>query len=416
MLKPSIAIPVKILSYPSSLTVTILALTLSASNQVSAFDDDVAINEIDLRATHYLDIQSAQFRPTDLLRWYSSETGWQITGASLSSKLLYIDSDLKLYYPLIDKIAIGLRIENSVSYADKPPPHPSIEFRLKPLVRPIYFSLYGTPSYQKNESDLGLGLAYGDKPDQRFRISIIKHDYYFNQKSIIDDSKYQTHPLTQRIEATYHKSKKWITHFDLKRSRELELITGDGATVFTYDNYSFKFLFDYFYTSERFIGLKLEVYETNKGFSEPTGLRQQSIQSNSISAYWVNSYKPNKELTAGMRMDLFTNNRTETIFAENNFDLKFTTAQVYALYHDEYNDHMAWSYGLYIGDVNETKDFAQNQNPDEEQTSLESKFRVAWQCHTQDKSKVFLAHFSLNVDDLFNDPGDGGALSFQSTF
>lgn len=307
-------------------------------------------------------------------------------------------------------------MEGSVSYADKPAPNPTVEFRFKPFDRPVFLSLYGTPAYEKYKADLGIAAAYGEKPDKRFRVSIIKHDYYFNEKNLSDDARYEAHPVTQRIEATYKKSQKWIAHLDLKQSTELELFMREGSSVFNYKNHSLKMSFDYFYTNDRFIGIKLGSYKTDKGFNETTGVREQTIKNNSINLYWVTPHKSNTEITTGIRLDKFTNDRIETIATLNNIDYEFTTSQMYAQYHDEYDDNMAWSYSFHIGEVKETKAFVLNTNINEEESNLESKFRVAWQCHTLDKSKIFLAHFSFNVDDLFNDPGDGGALSFQATF
>lgn len=75
---------------------------------------------------------------------------------------------------------------------------------------------------------------------------------------------------------------------------------------------------------------------------------------------------------------------------------------------------MSWQPGLYIGNTNEPNDF---YLPDEDHSDeTESKLNFVWAHHAADKKASFFFHISLNLDDLANDPGDDGGMTYQSTF
>jgi hypothetical protein len=48
--------------------------------------------------------------------------------------------------------------------------------------------------------------------------------------------------------------------------------------------------------------------------------------------------------------------------------------------------------------------------------SLEAKFRMGFEYASSDGRNSLQFNISLNLDDLINDPGDGGGMSFQSVF
>ena len=47
---------------------------------------------------------------------------------------------------------------------------------------------------------------------------------------------------------------------------------------------------------------------------------------------------------------------------------------------------------------------------------VEAKFRMGFEYSSSDGRNSLQFNISLNLDDPFKDPGDGGAISFQSVF
>jgi hypothetical protein len=92
------------------------------------------------------------------------------------------------------------------------------------------------------------------------------------------------------------------------------------------------------------------------------------------------------------------------------------TLQVYSSAYHPFNEHMAWDLGLYVGQVEEEQVYLQDSSRNTLNDSLEAKFRIGFEYSSSDGRSSLQLNISLNIDDVFKDPGDGGGLSFQSVF
>ena len=77
---------------------------------------------------------------------------------------------------------------------------------------------------------------------------------------------------------------------------------------------------------------------------------------------------------------------------------------------------MAWDLGLYVGQVEEKQDYLQDPDRNTLNDSLEAKLRMGFEYASSDGRNSLQFNISLNLDDIVNDPGDGGGISFQSVF
>jgi hypothetical protein len=77
---------------------------------------------------------------------------------------------------------------------------------------------------------------------------------------------------------------------------------------------------------------------------------------------------------------------------------------------------MAWGLGLYAGQVEEEQLYLQDSSKNTLYDGLQAKLRMGFEYSSSDGRNSLQLNISLNLDDPFNDPGDGGGLSFQSVF
>ena len=118
----------------------------------------------------------------------------------------------------------------------------------------------------------------------------------------------------------------------------------------------------------------------------------------------------------GIRYDDFKEQFNDQLDQVNDYEFKFQTTQIYsAVYHD-FTVHQAWDLGLYAGWSERNKLFTGAAIPDDLNEGIEAKLRTSWEYHSADKASRLLLSISFNLDDLIDDPSDGGGIYFQSQF
>ena len=393
-----------------------LSCLLSVFSTALAFDNDFEINNINLDEENFLDIKAHRFRKSLEYQWYDNTTAWRITGASLDSDILFLQTELKLQHALSEYVNVRLEIEQEVYYADKDFPQPTAEVEFYPWAGDLGFSLLGTPTHEKREMDLGFAVIWGRRPWNYTRFEYLDVDSLYNQKNVTDNTFYSQEPETMKLEGAYQIGEHYKLRFEVSHDKPLELIDPDNNGIFKHEASDYFLLFDYQPTLDSVFGMTVNGFTLDKS-SAQTGQDQQQ-ESDYISAdiYWVQGMGKQYELRFGTQYDHITNNIRDFITSKNNQNYFMKTLQVYTTAYHPFNEHMAWDLGLHVGHVEEEENFLQNSSNNKLNESVQAKLRFGFEYASSDGRNSLQLNISLNADDLFSDPGDGGGISFQSVF
>lgn len=392
-----------------------LGLALLAS-PVQAFDNDFEINDINLNEENFLDIKAHRFRKSLEYQWFDNTSAWRITGASLDGDLLFLQTELKLQHALSEYINVRLELEQEVFYADKEFPPPTVEVEFYPWAGDLGFSLLGAPAYEKREADLGIALIWGRRPWNYTRFEYLDVDSLYNEKNASDNTFYTKEPETMKLEGAYQFGGNYKLRFTISRDKPLELVDPDNNAVFTHEASDYFLLFDYQPVPDSVIGITLNGFSLDKSSSQTDENQKQATDYISADIYWVKGIGKKYELRLGTQYDRITNDIRDYITAGNDLDYFMKTLQLYTTAYHRFSEHMAWDLGLHAGQVEEKQNFLQDNSRDTLNDGIEAKFRMGFEYSSSDGRSSLQFNLSLNVDDLFNDPGDGGGISFQSVF
>jgi len=395
----------------------ILAL---ASPPVLAFDNDFEINNIDLGSENFLDIKAHRFRKSLEYQWYDNTTAWRITGASLDSDLTFLQTELKLQHELSDYLNVRLTAEQEVFYADKEFSFPVTEVEFYPWAGDFGFSLLGIPAYEKREMDLGVALIWGKRPWNYTRFEYLDVDSLYNEKNVMDNSFYSKSPVSMKLEGAYQFGDQsgsiYKLRFTISRDSPLELVDPDNNGLFKHEASHYFLLFDYQPKSDSVIGLSLNGFTLDKSSAQTGQSQQQATDYISVDLYWVQGLGKQYELRIGSQYDRISNDIRDLIISNNDLDYFMDTLQVYATAYHPFNENMAWDIGLYVGQVEEQKDFLFDNAKDVFEESTQVKFRVGFEYSSSDGRHTLQFNGSFNVDGFFDNIGDGAGISFQSVF
>ena len=383
---------------------------------VSAFDNDFDINDINLDQENFLDIKAHRYRKSLEYKWFDSTSGWRINIASLDSDLAFVQTELKLQNELSEYVNIRLEVEQEVFYADKEFPLPTAEAEIYPWAGDFGFSLLGTPAYEKREMDLGIAVIWGRRPWNYTRFEYLDVDSLYNQKNVTDNTFYSKEPIAMKLEGAYQFAGQYKLRFSISRDKPLELIDPDNNGIFTHEASDYFLLFDYQPVPDSVIGITLNGFTLDKSSSQTGQNQQQDTDYISADIYWVKGMGKSYELRLGTQYDHITNDTRDFITPGNNLDYFMKTLQVYTSAYHPFNEHMAWDLGLYAGQVEEQQNFLQDNARDTLNDGVQAKFRMGFEYSSSDGRNSLQFNISLNLDDLFKDPGDGGGISFQSVF
>ncbi len=392
-----------------------LGLTLSISSAL-AFDNDFEINNINLDDENFLDIKAHRYRKSLQYKWFDNTSGWRINIASLDSDLAFVQTELKLQNELSEYVNIRLEVEQEVFYADKEFPLPTAEAEIYPWAGNFGFSLLGTPAYEKREMDLGVALIWGRRPWNYTRFEYLDVDSLYNQKNVSDNTFYSEEPIAMKLEGAYLLGEQYKLRFSISRDKPLELIDPDNNGIFTHEASDYFLLFDYQPIPDSVIGITLNGFTLDKSSSQTGQNQQQATDYVSADVYWVQGMGKSYELRVGTQYDHITNDIRDFITPGNNLDYFMKTLQLYTSAYHPFNEHMAWDLGLYVGQVKEQQNFLQDDAKNTLNDGVEAKFRMGFEYSSSDGRSSLQFNISLNLDDPFKDPGDGGGISFQSVF
>lgn len=397
--------------------ILLTAMLVFANSASSASDEYREISDVRLFDETFLDISSNAFRKSLNLVWFDTLSGWRMGGGSTNADRLFLQTHLKVNHQLSEKFYFGFDLEQDDFYTEKP---------LQPLLlfadvypfssTDIGFSFLGTASVDKKESDLGFALTFGRRPTNYLRLSWLSTDHYYNEKNDEDDSYYAESGYTLMLQSSYSFTDRWDLHLDLRRNAPSDYVFDDQVSRFENESYNYKTTIIYHFNQHRFAGIDLRAMNDMRSLAEPASDEAQDIDYRLVDLYWVNGVDQDYELTIGLRYDDFEEQFRDNLDQANSYDFTLSTVQAYsALYHD-FTTHQAWDLGLYVGWSERDKIYLASSNPDDINEGVEAKLRTSWEYHSADKVSRLLFSISFNLDDLIDDPTDGGGIYFQSQF
>ena len=287
------------------------------------------------------------------------------------------------------------------------------------------FSLLGTPAYEKREMDIGVAVIWGRRTWNYTRFEYLDVDSLYNEKNVSDNTFYSEEPVAMKLEGAYQFGdqfgKMYKLRFSVSRDKPLELIDPDNNGIFRHEASDYFLLFDYQPTPDSVIGITINGFTLDKFSSQAASSQteqnqQQATDYISADIYWVKGMGKSYELRLGTQYDHITNDIRDFITNENDLDYFMKTLQVYTTAYHPFNEHMAWDLGLYVGQVEEQQNYLQDDSRDTLNDGIEAKFRMGFEYSSSDGRNSLQFNISLNLDDPFKDPGDGGGISFQSVF
>jgi len=391
-------------------------ITLSYS--AYAFDDDRNISDIHLKDESFLDINASEFRKSLEFLWIETLNGWRATGGSVSTDRLFFRNELRIQKNLSNALSFGMELDQETFYARKPVPLPLVFLDVYPVnTQNVGISLIGTPAYDKRQSDIGYALTWGRRPSGFTRLSWLKLDKFYNDKNEFDDSYYQEYGESWKMEGVYRFSRGWLVQYGLNKDTPIDFIFENQTSRFQHKSNDYNIKLFKNLSATLFTGVTVRKLMLDKQLQSTSSNERQQIDYAMLDAYWVDkAFRGNRELTLGIRYDNFQETLTDKIAQVNSYDFKLTTWQAYSSLYYTYSIHQAWDLGLYLGWSERSKQYSTSSPDSFDDNGVQAKLRTSWQYHSIDKSSILLVSMSFNLDDLFNDPGDGGGMYFQTKF
>jgi len=403
--------------HPVLITLLIISLTTLVEPAL-AFDDDKNISDVSLKDESFLDINAHAFRKSLDLTWFNTLNGWRMGGGSTSTNRAFLQTDIRMNQQLSRNFQFGIDWQYEQIYAPAAIPLPLVFADVYPLSGyDVGVSFLGTPAHDKRQSDLGYALTIGRKPTDYLRFSWLKVDMTYNDKNEFDDSYYEKTGRLLMLQGAYRVNSAWEVHLDMKKDTPLDFVFDDQTSHFEHEGYDYKLHLIYRRSAHQVAGINYLSNFVDKHLLESSSDRQQQIEYKSWDIYWIeNHFRKSQELTVGLRYDNFLEQLHDVLNNSEDYEFSLTTWQAYTSLFYSYATHQAWDAGLYLGWSERSKTFLLSNPASYDDEGIQSKLRLSWQYHSLDKASVLLISMSFNLDDLRNDPGDGGGRYFQNQF
>lgn len=398
----------------SSIGLSACCLTFSFSSL--AFDNDLSINRPNFNVENFLDINSVHFDESLNEMWRENESGWRMTGHSLTSNLLHTDGALKFKQEMSGSVNFYLSIEQEVFYADKPFPDPRLEIEYFPFDYPLGFSFISTTDYNKSEIDMGYAITLGKRTENFLQYEKIKVDRYFNKKNSdasLDEAEYSKHQYLTSLRGYYDWKSRVSFYIDYEDASRMIFHFDDQITTFTHGGEQYDGYVKSRFSDTDSLKLALTGFKTDKSRTTTGSDQQQQLEYESVHLKWSRFFENGDQLNVGLRNDTFETTIVDSLDSTNDLDYSFKTTQVYASYLNAYDEQKAWDIGLYLGRVREPFD-PDKLLTDADKDSYQSQLRLSWQLKSKDAKSSLLFHFSINLDDIANHIGDGVGVTYQS--
>jgi len=318
-----------------------------------------------------------------------------------------------LHHELSEYASMRLNYDQQIELFDKNLQPPGLEFEVRPVPRyPVSISLVGSFQFEKSGSEQGFAITYGDRTKNYIRYTNTAVDKYHNQKTG-DASHYITPPHVRLLESAYHWSPKLYAWFQYKRFTPMDFVFADLITSFEHQGHQYDGFIKYKRDKDnhykvRIKGLDIEQSKTG------TVNEAQQLKYHSVDLKWLLRQSHAFRYSAGFRYDKFSNDIFSSLTDTQVLDYPFRTRQIYSTMTHQYHAQKSWELGLYLGLTNEPNDFL---NPTEDHSEVvETKLNFVWGYYSINKRAAAFVHISFNLDDFNEDPGDGGGLTYQSTF
>jgi len=400
--------------FHSLLSAALIALTVRGP--VFAFSDDIFIESVDLNAENFIDIRAQRFRKSQDYAWYDSLNGWRIAVASLDGDTFWYETELKFQHQLSKYVNVRMDIEQEVFFNRDPFPPPRFEVQLMPWGGNLGIGVQGHIAYDKRDNDVGLAITYGQRPWEYIRLGYMQLDAMYNEKNQFDDTRHTQSSDSYEIEGAYQQEDRYKMRFKLQRNTPLEMVSPDVNGTYNEEGDQGWLLFDYNLDKDTIIGTTLRGFESDKVLSQTGQDQSQAISYASYDFYYVKGLFGEYEISTGVIYDQIHEHLVDRLDSNVSRDYRLESLQAYSSVYHRYNDHMAWDVGLHVARVNEITDLLSTGTTDEEDKTTEAALRTSWEYRSADGTSALVLHFSFNLDDLANDPSDGGGASFQAVF
>jgi len=400
---------------PEHVLLTVLLVLINST--CLAFEEGKDIDDITLFDETFLDINADDFRKSQDLAWLDSLSGWRMGGGSTATDYLFLQTDLKLNHQLSDSLYFGLDLNQYDFYTTNPLEAPLIFVDVYPFKAvDIGFSFIGTAAVDKRQADLGFAFTVGRRPRNYVRFSWLSQDHYFNEKNSIDDAYYDEPGERMMLQGLYDFGKHWEISFDFEKETPSEYVFDDQVTHFNNEFGNYLTSVIYHINAHAFSGIDIHTMNRDKTLSDATRNETQEVDYFMVDVYWVNGVDQEYELTVGVRYDDFEEAFRDRVNQARDYNFQLWTAQAYSSVYHSYSVHQAWGMGLYLGWSERDKIYLTSSNADDLNEGVQAKLRGSWEYHSADKKSQLDFSISLNLDELFSDPGDGGGINFQTLF
>lgn len=390
-----------------------LLLLLFVSAAASGFDGDTRIEDVNLKQENWLDIQAYSFRKSLDQQWNEGDNGFRFTGGSLDIDYLFLRTELRYRQALSEQVDMRLGWEEERFYAPRDFEHPYAEVAYHPDAVPMEFSFLGRSGYAKSGADFGGAISLGRRPWNFLRLVGYAEESLYNDKNEADGSYYEREPATLRLEGAYRLSgERFVTRFMAERNTPLEFVEADGVTTFRHDGSRFRAFLDYRPMPGHLFGLAYRGFREDRLRREPAATRSRRLTYDGLGVYWQYTALPDYEVNAGVRVDRLT---SDLRGPDSNKDYRITTPQVYGLLTHWYTPTQGWELGTYLGRTWERTEFLPS-GEDYVDSSTQGKLRTSWAYRSEDRRSTLMLHFTFNLDELVQDPGDGAGMTYQGVF
>lgn len=398
-----------------SKTVFIASLVCMTCSTAKAYDDARTVDRIILDKENFLDIKAYQPRKSLDYQWYDSTNAARLYGGSLDQDRLYLLSGLKFQSDLSNFVTTRIHTEQEDFLAIEPYPLPQLEIEVFPMGNDLGFSLLGTAAYDKRQADLGGAVTWGRQPWNYTRLAWLKVDAMYNRKNDFDQSYYSTDPTTTLLQGAYAVSGKHRIRYNLAWDSASTLKTPQTQGMFQQNGYRYHFLYDHQFDSRHIVGTTIHGFGKHKAVDQTAQHQTQDAVFTSVDIYWAN-LDHQWEQRLGLQYDRINNGFYDYLVANNSIDYSLKTIQLYGTQHLPFGDHMAWDFGVHLGWAMENKIYSTVNNTNEDNNSFQGKFRTGFEYHSLDRKSALILNFSLELDNLFQSPLNGGSASFQKVF
>ena len=403
--------------YPFLEKFACLPLLMFAAFKAMALEVDRDIYHVRLFDESFLDISANAFRKSQNVSWFDTTNGLRMGGGSSSTDRLFLQSELRLNHRMSDSFNFGLELEQNDFYAKKPVQQPILSIDAYPFSSTdVGFSFLGTTSVHKKDADLGVALTLGRRYKNYIRLSWLSNNHYYNEKNDTDDSYYTTRPKTWMLQSAYRPSQHWQIYLNFKNRQASDFVFDDQVSRFKNEFYDYKATVNYHLNAHQFAGVEIHTLLDARSILETSADQIQDIRYRSVDLYWVSGVGQAYELTVGLRHDDFVEEFTHSSNAAESYNFQLQTTQAYTSVYHDISTHQAWDIGLYAGWSERRRIYPSSTNADSINEGVQAKLRTSWEYHSADKKSRMLFSFSLNLDDLADDPTDGGGITFQSSF